>query len=415
MAERTQRTKKSKDRSNPLTNAIVGREAFNSLPSTTELSNVFQLGAPPDAVASTVLPDGSAGFILSDGSTVAADGISSYGPIAADIGGAAVAGYNAFDAGSNILKGSRRGKGTVEGLGTLAGTAGGYILGGLPGAGIGSVIGRTAGRGLASVGESLGVIGGRSTKEYQADRTKDLLRMGYTPDQLKLRTGTATTHPGQKANWDTTDKSNPLNMMGSEGMLKYGPEYLNKLSHQDRYLLTKYAIDKGYFQSNKGDEVIGGDEMADIKANQDSILKNPDYLAQFNARNETFSPLSQDPTKMQQTSGTTSDGQAFTSVQPGLVPGRGPQAVGPDGVLRGVAPGTNGTAPAAPEGGKEMIGKLLPQLMGMAQPSGGIRNAIPEMPQEPTLKTPEDFTNAYIGIYERNSGNQVFNPLSRRF
>lgn len=254
--------------------------------------------------------------------------------------------------------------------------------------------------GFTELARPFGITGHKSTKDYQNQRTQDLMKMGYTADQMKLRTGTETTHPGQKANWDTKDLSNPLNLMGSEGMLKYGPDYLNKLSHQDRYMLTKYAIDKDYFRGDKGDQVLGADELADIKANQESILKNPDYLTQFNTRNETFSPLDASaPNPL-----STDPGKNLKINSSATTPPSDESRIAPEGV----DVSTGGAA-----GGK--MSPFISQLMGMAQPSQAPRNQLPEMPQEPTLKTPEDFTNAFLGIYERNSGNQVFNPLSRRF
>ena len=150
----------------PVQQGINAATLFNLLPEAPSAPGFFDSFTGPGSIGE--------GFSIQSGNTMGpmTQG-QSFATGAGEIGGAGVAVSNVIDALGNLD--SRRGKGAVEGSFTAGGTAGGAILGsavGAPGlgAGIGSVVGRTIGRGAASLGESLGVIGGKSTEEYKQER-----------------------------------------------------------------------------------------------------------------------------------------------------------------------------------------------------------------------------------------------------
>lgn len=231
-----------------------------------QASNVLN-NQPLQSVGSATMPDGSAGTLLSDGSVVPANSIT-FG----DVGGTAAMVYNGIDAAGRLIHGNKRGK--IQGGATLAGTGIGYALGGPVGGGIGSVVGRFAGRGLAHM------FGGNVTGMAKDKRTEELSQMGYTPDQLKLRTDPDKTnkHYGEVPTADRL--SRPTDVWGSQGLMHtFGSDYLNKKSEQDRFADSQAAIDNGLIKSDKGDVVVTDEaKLRDLSAAAEA---NPDYIKHY--------------------------------------------------------------------------------------------------------------------------------------
>ena len=203
------------------------------------------------------------------------------GAMVAEGAGWAAAAYNVTDAVKNIAKGSRRGKGAVEGTVTTAGAVAGGIIGaafGMPGvgAGIGSIIGRTVGRGMASLGESLGFVGGRTTTQYQIDRWTAAMERASTIEEQKWA--------ARQMNRVIERKEKGIDNIHDEGVLKgrewslddvhglgrgedvWGdyaffeafPDWLTGWTEQERRIISEAAIREKLLSTDKGSILFSG-------------------------------------------------------------------------------------------------------------------------------------------------------------
>ena len=194
---------------------------------------------------------------------------------AGNVVGGAVAAYNVTDAIQNIASGSRRGKGAVEGVFTGIGTAVGAIYGGWIGAGIGSVIGRTVGRGVASLGESLGLVGGRSTKQYQIDRWTSAMENAASPEEQKFiaramsqaaerPTGDSGTHQGGPLKGRTYNLEEIVkggraeDVWGEYAFFEAFPGWLTEWTEDERRMIAQAALDENLLSSDKGSVLFSG-------------------------------------------------------------------------------------------------------------------------------------------------------------
>lgn len=335
-------------------NSQLGSSSAASLPMASQGAN-FMSGAPLNAVGSQAMADGAPGYLMADGSVIPQSSFT-----LADGTGTTVAVINGIDAINNIRNGDRRG--VIEGGTTAAGTAAGYALGGPVGAGIGSVVGRTAGRGLAHV------FGGGVTKREQENNTKNLLAQGFTEQQIAGRLNPDKSDPNYKKVPTEATMRDPSSMWGTYGMQStFGPGYFNNMSEQDRWAVTQAAIDNNLLKGNKGDVIVTDQEK--LLGLADAAKKNPLYADAYN----TWAGQNRAP--------------AATNAAP---------TSAPKPSSRGDSARPTYSAPTY-----QPVAQTPPTMM-------------PSAPQ-PSLVTPEDFTNAYLGVYERNSGNQLFNPLARRF
>lgn len=202
------------------------------------------------------------------------------GNIAEGAGWAAAA-YNVSDAINNIKNDSRRGKGAVEGFYTTSGAVIGGIIGagfGMPGvgAGIGSVIGRTVGRGWASLGESLGFIGGRSTTQYQIDRwTAAMERASTTEEQKwaarKMNQVIEQKQSGKPATWeegplagrqwnlqDINGMGRGEDVWGEYAFFEAFPDWLTGWTEQERRIISEAALRENLLSTDKGSVLFSG-------------------------------------------------------------------------------------------------------------------------------------------------------------
>jgi len=202
------------------------------------------------------------------------------GNIAEGAGWAAAA-YNVSDAINNIKNDSRRGKGAVEGFYTTSGAVIGGIIGagfGMPGvgAGIGSVIGRTVGRGWASLGESLGFIGGRSTTQYQIDRWTAAMERASTTEEQKWiarkmnevierkESGKApiVEHgplAGRKHSIeDLHGMGRGVDVWGEYAFFEAFPDWLTGWTEEERRIIAEAAIREKLLTSDKGSMLFSG-------------------------------------------------------------------------------------------------------------------------------------------------------------
>ena len=214
------------------------------------------------------------------GTTTAGTGGAGAGASAASTAGYAVAAYNVGDALNNALKGSRRGKGAVEGFYTTSGAIIGGIMGGGLGAAAGSVIGRTVGRGWASIGERLGAIGGRTTEQYQLDRweavadnaasdaerewainamEKKMVPKEDIPEHL--RDNVWDEGPLKGRNYNINELQNlgrPEDLWGEYALFEAFPDYLSGYSEEQRRTIVQAAMDENLFETDKGSVLFSG-------------------------------------------------------------------------------------------------------------------------------------------------------------
>ena len=195
---------------------------------------------------------------------------------AGNVVGGAVAAYNVTDAIQNIASGSRRGKGAVEGVFTGIGTAVGAIYGGWMGAGIGSVIGRTVGRGVASLGESLGLVGGRSTTQYQIDRWTSAMENAASPEEQKWAARQMDRVIEQKQSgkppiweegplagrkWNLQDingMGRGEDVWGEYAFFEAFPDWLTGWTEQERRIISEAALRENLLSTDKGSVLFSG-------------------------------------------------------------------------------------------------------------------------------------------------------------
>ena len=214
------------------------------------------------------------------GTTTAGTGGAGAGASAASAAGYAVAAYNVGDALNNALKGSRRGKGAVEGFYTTSGAIIGGIMGGGLGAAAGSIIGRTVGRGWASLGERLGAIGGRTTEQYQADRWEAVAEnaasdaerewainamektMGPKEDLPEhLRDSIWDEGPLKGRKYDINDVQslgNPEDVWGEYAFFEAFPDYISGFSEEQRREIAQAVLDEKLLETDKGSVLFSG-------------------------------------------------------------------------------------------------------------------------------------------------------------
>ena len=262
--------------------------------------------------------------------------------------GAAGAAYGAY----NALQGVKEGDPLQAGLGGAGAVAGlnamGYALG--PWGVAATIVAPAA---LAYLNDQF--FSSKSTKEYQKERTDQLLEKGFTEEQLRVLRPTTFDDmpkaddgewkrlmkiPGNKERFENSVTAN----WGSDGMLKaFGPEYLNEMSEQDRWALTRAAIDNKFLKSDKGDRVMAGPNKEKLRAMADEAKNNPAYIAEYQKWVEAGKPPNGlDPL-------ITDESQATPGTDPtqaGLLAGgpAQPQAAAP-------VPVTQGSAPAAANAG----------------------------------------------------------------
>jgi hypothetical protein len=203
------------------------------------------------------------------------------GNIAEGAGWAAAA-YNVSDAINNIKNDSRRGKGAVEGFYTTSGAVIGGVIGasfGMPGvgAGIGSVIGRTVGRGMASLGESLGFIGGRSTTQYQIDRWTAAMERAATTEEQKWIARKMNQVIEQKQSGEGAPKfkygalagrqytiedlhgmGRGEDVWGEYAFFEAFPDWLTGWTEEERRIIAEAAIREKLLTSDKGSTLFSG-------------------------------------------------------------------------------------------------------------------------------------------------------------
>jgi len=214
------------------------------------------------------------------GTTTAGTGGAGAGATAASTAGYAVAAYNVGDALNNALKGSRRGKGAVEGFYTTSGAIIGGIFGGGLGAAAGSVIGRTVGRGMASIGERLGAIGGRTTQQYQLDRweavadnaasdaerewainamEKKMVPKEDLPEHLRDSIWDEGPLKGRKYDInDVQSLGNPEDVWGEYAFFEAFPDYLSGFSEEQRREIAQAVLDEKLLETDKGSVLFSG-------------------------------------------------------------------------------------------------------------------------------------------------------------
>ena len=203
------------------------------------------------------------------------------GAMVAEGAGWAVAAYNTVDAVQNIAKGSRRGKGAVEGTVTTAGAVAGGFVGaafGMPGvgAGIGSIIGRTVGRGVASLGESLGFVGGRTTTQYQVDRWTAAMERAATPEEQKwaarkMNQVIEQKQSGKPATWeggplagrqwnlqDINGMGRGEDVWGEYAFFEAFPDWLTGWTEQERRIISEAALRENLLSTDKGSVLFSG-------------------------------------------------------------------------------------------------------------------------------------------------------------
>lgn len=296
--------------------------------------------------------------------------------------GYGVAAYNSLDALNNIVSGSRRGKGAVEGVGTIGGTVGGYLLGGPLGAGVGSMAGRTLGRGLASAAESFGAFQ-PSGDEIMQSRIDDLAEKGVNvPDaeqrvadygltreeliareQAKVDAGGIgnPTFAASRNEADLTPEDTWGGLMWFETL---GNDYLETTAENQRREMNQRALDEGLIDEARGQ----------------LTTNNPERLTEiYNEVLEDTPPV--DPSAIKD--GEPDQFRAQESRQPQSSRPRRPR---PMNDMEEIIEET--TAP--------------PPL-------------IEPPPPPPPLKTPKDYAAAYVNVYNQNQGLPINPQLTGRY
>jgi hypothetical protein len=349
--------------------AILGGSS-SSLPIPSQVGNFFA-GNSANGVASTVGANGQAATVLADGSVVSATPGAGIGSMIGPAAGIATAGINAYDALKNIKKGSRGGKGAVEGVGTLAGTTIGTIFGGAAGAGIGSVIGRTAGRGLASIGQSLGLVGQKSGRDLINDRIQALQdkgveipqelldeynTYGLSQDELVKRAEES----GGNATFARTRDEKDLTPEDTWGGLMWqevkGNDYLKATTENQRREMNQRALDEGLIDESRGA----------------LNFKDPNRASQI------FDEVMADTPAVMP--GETKDGEPYSLQTPS----------------------------ARKDGETQDKRRPKPKLNDVPVPQ-------PQPAPTPEIRTPKDYAQAYMDVYNANSQLSGVNPYLRRY
>lgn len=249
------------------------------------MSGSPQVAFGPGGAADALLPGGSETTNLMGGADDALAANAAPGVLQQGLGAAGAA-YGAY----NALQGVKEGDPMQAGLGGAGAVAGlnamGYALG--PWGVAATIVAPAA---LAYLNDQF--FSSKSTKEYQKERTDQLLEKGFTEEQLRVLRPTTFDDmpkaddgewkrlmkiPGNKERFENGVTSN----WGSDGMLKaFGPEYLNEMSEQDRWALTRAAIDNKFLKSDKGDRVMAGPNKEKLRAMADEAKSNPAYIEEY--------------------------------------------------------------------------------------------------------------------------------------
>jgi hypothetical protein len=239
-------------------------------------------------VASTTLADGSAGVVLADGSTVPATAFGNSGSMIANalpwvaLASLAYSGWQNFvaDGGKEALKGKGNSQQNID-----AGLNSNPITG--------WINPTTKFLGFGSVGTMLG--GGKSTKDYQAERRGKLAEkapefervMSDLEAQRQQRADpnegywTEENDPtgkyvGKKWSWEseqdirrtTGDYTHATNWLGNAET--FGDEWL-KLPIEEREYITQMLAEKNFYHHNKGDALIADDKKEEARKLYDEI------------------------------------------------------------------------------------------------------------------------------------------------
>lgn len=245
-------------------------------------SGTTAAASAPTPVASTTLADGSAGIMLSDGSTVPASAFGNSGSMIANalpwvaLGSMAYSAWQNFasDGGKEVLKGNIDKQNAID-AGLNSNTLTGWI----------NPVSKFLGFG--SVGTMLG--GGKSTKQYQAERRNNLVEKspefarvlmdleaqrqeradpneGYWTEENDP-TGK---YVGKKWSWEseqdirrtTGDYTHATNWLGNAET--FGDEWL-KLPIEEREYITQMLAEKNFYHHNKGDALIADDKKEEAR------------------------------------------------------------------------------------------------------------------------------------------------------
>lgn len=257
-----------------------------------EVSGLFGPSAPTTNVAQTAAENAAwnAGADAASGITPPAEtGMFAPGStLGTALGGLGV-GLGAYGA----FKGIKKGDPLSAGLGGL-GLASGLSQLGLLGAGPIGWAGLIAAPVVGSLfGKDV------SAPERNVRKTKALLKMGFTPEQLGTRVD-AKGNPVTESNrftkeagetWkqltSSTDPNvNPLRqatgIWGTEGMLEtFGPDYFNKMSEFDRYVAGTAAVENNQIYQKKGELLVKDKEA--LRTAVEQYKADPNKLAQLQA------------------------------------------------------------------------------------------------------------------------------------
>ena len=384
----------------------VGKEL-----ATQGIKNAFATsGGSSAATGSTLASTPAQNAAWNAGATKAGGGLAKAG-MGATLGGAAgvaVAGVNAVDAISNITKDSRRGKGAVEGTTTLIGTTLGAIFGGGIGAGIGSVAGRFVGRGLASLGDSAGWIGqkshlqhaqeiyGEAEKAALTDIDKEGVNHFYQQTVKQIEEGEAGSYykdgPLTDRQWkwqDVKNVSTGTDVWGEYGFFQAFPDWISGYTEEQRKEIASAALDHDLLTHDPKKGRLFSAKEGDLDAIQEIALQ---------IKEGSYVPLYSDEERYQNKQEylqQLADTEGYISPELGKpyeppIKQRGGDETDDDDVVQ-----ETGTVDA-PRGEKTRrpLKKRPPKF-----------NEVPDVQkQEPTIKSPTDYAQAYLSVYNKNSG-----------
>lgn len=328
---------------------------------------------------------------------------------AGQLAGYGTAAYNSIDALKNIASGSRRGKGAVEGVGTLAGTTLGAVFGGPIGAGVGSIAGRTVGRGLASAGESLGVIGGKSDDDYRKERWGGAVQnaasdtdaqgaayFGELAQKASESDAIFDEGPlkGRKWNWEEVKNlGRGEDVWGAVGFFEAFPDWLSGFSEQERSIIAQAALDNDLLTPDNGGLVFSG-KHGDLQTIQNIAAQVKEGTYQ--------PPLTDEERDAQRAAFAESIGVEFDPNRQTLEGGGKVEPGNPEQQAQGAAPApiTNAQKPQHhSQGGNRRPAVQVPET----PPAPVLPPPGPPEPPQPSIRTPSDYANAYLQVYNQNT------------
>lgn len=262
-----------------------------------QLPGLFELGSSPTkAVAET------AGALASSGgeaSSIAGGLMPGVGGIPANLGASPITGLSASGVGSNIASMGGLSSVAVPGAviaGTLlAGKAGYDMLKGRDANPIGRGLLGIATGGISEIAKATGLLGRKSTKDYQDERWGALsesaqgLRQANHPegDDGIWDTGK---YAGQKWTFEKAKdlaKDDPTHFIGVLGNLEtFGDSWLSTPLDKQKAVVAE-LVRQGLYKSDKGDVLISDRDKAKAKAIYDSIVNGkpmPEEPSQVNSK-----------------------------------------------------------------------------------------------------------------------------------